>query len=352
VDNLINTLIYPEDAISFMPFAVSNFFFGLISSHLMKIVVKRFRILRKKFASQVITLIIVSVVFSLAGTFAWMLMMIKVGFWKIDVEKYGDWWAAFMHGYYFNLFPVLLTLSGWLLIYFLFDYVKKVRREERLRVNYKLQMAELEAKALRAQMNPHFIFNCLNSIKSLIQEDQKDKSVTYLTIFSKLIRTLFNNADKKEISLHDEIETCKLYLQLESLRFDSKFSYSINVDETIDLKSLSVPALIVQPFIENAIWHGIVPRHTSGNVTLDITRHDNVVEIAVDDNGIGREASMLNKAKANIGHQSKGVTLTQSRLELDNTLKQRKAELIITDKADNTGKATGTKVVIKLPQEE
>jgi LytS/YehU family sensor histidine kinase len=145
---------------------------------------------------------------------------------------------------------------------------------------------------------------------------------------------------------------CTTKLQLEALRFDTKFSYAINVDETIDLKSLSVPALIVQPFIENAIWHGIVPKDTSGNVSLNVMRYDNAVEIAVDDNGIGREASMLNKEKENIGHQSKGVTLTQSRLELDNTLKQRKAELIITDKADNTGKAIGTRVVIKLPQEE
>ena len=121
-------------------------------------------------------------------------------------------------------------------------------------------MLELEAKALRAQMNPHFIFNCLNSIKSLIQQHEEEKSVTYLTTFSKLIRTLFNNADKKEISLYDEIETCKLYLQLEAMRFDTKFSYSVNVDENIDLKSIQVPALIIQPFIENAIWHGIVPR--------------------------------------------------------------------------------------------
>jgi two-component system LytT family sensor kinase len=204
---MFNTLIYTEEAVSFIPFAISIFFFGLISSHLMKLVVKKFRVFRKKFTLQVITLMVISAVFSLVGTFAWMMIMIQAGFWKIDIVKYGDWQSAFMRGYYFNLFPVLLTLSGWLLIYFLFNYVRKVRREERLRVGYKLQMAELEAKALRAQMNPHFIFNCLNSIKSLIQEDQKGKSVTYLTTFSKLIRTLFNNADKKEISLHDEIAT-------------------------------------------------------------------------------------------------------------------------------------------------
>src|SRR5204862_6427017 len=94
------------------------------------------------------------------------------------------------------------------------------------------ELLELEAKALRAQMNPHFIFNCLNSIKSLMQEKEMDKGITYLTTFSKLIRTLFNNADKKEITLYDEIETCKLYLQLEALRFNNKLSYTVNIDES------------------------------------------------------------------------------------------------------------------------
>ena len=101
----------------------------------------------------------------------------------------------------------------------------------------------------------------------MIQQNQMDRSIMYLTAFSKLIRTLFNNADKKEISLYDEIETCKLYLQLEAMRFDEKFSFAVNVGDEIDLKSIQVPALIVQPFIENAIWHGILPKET-GHISL------------------------------------------------------------------------------------
>ena len=214
------------------------------------------------------------------------------------------------------------------------------------------EMMELEAKALRAQMNPHFIFNCLNSIKSLVQDDKKDKSVAYLTIFSKLIRTLFQNADKKEISLYDEIETCKLYLQLEAMRFDAKFSYHINIDASIDLKSISVPALIIQPFIENSIWHGIVPKGSDGNVSLNVNRKNGNIEIIVEDDGIGRESSQQNKAATTIGHQSKGVNLTQSRLELDNLLQQRQAKLETSDKRDQQGKACGTKVIITLPDED
>jgi len=348
---IFDILAYKEGFIEFFPFAISILIFGLLASHLMKIVIKRLRIFERRFASQAISLSALSILFSFLGTALWMLIMIKAGFWGIEGKDDSEKVSDFFNELSFNVFPVLSTLSGWLLIYFLFHYVKGVRKEEQLKIQYQLQMTELEAKALRAQMNPHFVFNCLNSIKALIQDDQKQKSVTYLTIFSKLIRTLFNNADKKEITLYDEIETCKLYIQLESIRFDPKFSYTVNVDETIDLKSLFVPALIIQPFIENAIWHGIIPKDTGGNVSLSVTRNNGKIEITVDDNGIGREASMQNKAKSNISHLSKGVNLTQTRLELDNLMQRRKAELEIVDKTEGVGKANGTTVIIRMPQE-
>jgi LytS/YehU family sensor histidine kinase len=162
---------------------------------------------------------------------------------------------------------------------------------------------------------------------------------------------LFNNADKKEISLHDEIETCRLYLQLEAMRLEDRFSYSVNTDDNIDLKSVHVPALIIQPFIENAIWHGILPRNTGGNVSLNVSKKNETVVIIIEDDGIGREISGQNKSASGLAHQSKGVNLTQSRLELDNLLQQRKAELEIIDKKDENGRAAGTKVVIKLDKE-
>ncbi len=229
--------------------------------------------------------------------------------------------------------------------------IRAVKKGEREKFTHEKQIMELEAKALRAQMNPHFIFNCLNSIKSLIQQNENEKSVTYLTTFSKLIRSLFNSADKKEINLFDEIETCKLYLQLEAMRFDAKFNYAVNVDANIDLKSIQVPALIIQPFIENAIWHGIVPRKSTGHVSLNVVRKNEIIEIAIDDDGIGREASYQNKSGSGLAHQSKGVNLTQSRLELNNQLQQRQAELEILDKKDQHGNAAGTTVIIKIKEE-
>ena len=227
--------------------------------------------------------------------------------------------------------------------------VRSVRRTERLKASYQKELLELEAKALRAQMNPHFVFNSLNSIKALMQQNQNEKGVTYLTTFSKLIRTLFNNADKKEITLYDEIETCKFYLQLEAMRFDGKFSYIVETD-SIDLKAIHVPALIVQPFIENAIWHGIIPRG-AGKVSLIVSKENGDVQIIIDDDDIGREVSQQNKSASGIIHESKGVNLTQSRLKLDSLLQQRKAGIKIIDKKDENGKAAGTRVIISLTED-
>jgi hypothetical protein len=227
--------------------------------------------------------------------------------------------------------------------------VNAVRKQERLKAKHEKELLELEAKALRAQMNPHFIFNCMNSIKALVQKKEEDKAINYLTTFSKLIRTIFQNSDKREITLFDEIETCKLYAQLESMRFGKKFSYHFNIDETIDLKSVQVPALIIQPFIENAIWHGIMPKEDGGMLTVSITKKEEAVYCIIDDDGIGREMSKQYKFKAEAStHQSKGVHLTQSRLDLNNALNQRNAALEIIDKKDVNGNSLGTKVVLNF----
>lgn len=263
-----------------------------------------------------------------------LVIIIKPPFWQ-------TWW----------FWAIIISGIGLFIGFILWWRVRVVKKREKEKYAHEKQILELEAKALRAQMNPHFIFNCLNSIKSLIQQHEEEKSITYLTTFSKLIRTLFNNADKKEISLYDEIETCKYYLQLESMRFDTKFSYALTVDEEIDLKSVQVPALIIQPFIENAIWHGIVPRGNGGHISLNVAKKGSVIEISIDDDGIGREASMQNKSSSNLAHQSKGVNLTQSRLELDNLLQQRQASLETIDKKDKNGTATGTKVIITIKEE-
>lgn len=226
------------------------------------------------------------------------------------------------------------------------------KEAEKLKAKYEKQLLELEAKALRAQMNPHFIFNCMNSIKSLVQKKEDDKAVTYLTTFSKLIRTIFQNSDKREITLYDELETCKLYTQLESMRFGNKFSYLFNIDEKIDLKSLMVPALIIQPFIENSIWHGIMPKEEEGGyVNVTVNRQGENICCTIDDNGIGREMSRQHKFTGEPStHHSKGVRLTQSRLDLDNILNDRNASMEVIDKKDEEGKPAGTIVILHFKE--
>ncbi|HRG93197.1 MAG TPA: histidine kinase [Chitinophagaceae bacterium] len=240
----------------------------------------------------------------------------------------------------------------WNLSYALIHYDKRNRNAEWQQLIREKEMVELEARALRAQMNPHFVFNCMNSIKSLIQDGESEKAVQYLTTFSKLIRNLFSQSDKNEITLYDEIETCRHYLQLEAMRFDAGFNYSIEIDEDIDLKSVLIPALIIQPFIENAIWHGLVPRGGGGELMIKIQLKGRNIDIVIDDNGIGREASKHHKSNLNAVHQSKGINLTQSRLLLYNSLQKGKAGLQYTDKLDSQGSSAGTKVVISIIAEE
>jgi LytS/YehU family sensor histidine kinase len=311
---------------------------------------ERWQILQKKFFYQMGWVLISTIILSILWTF---ITNIIIQFLNSRNFIYEVITADRIHVKYLFIYfgqnaQVFLI---WNLFYFAYKYVQKAKKEESLKFNSERELLEMEAKALRAQMNPHFIFNCLNSIKSLIQQNENEKSVTYLTTFSKLIRNLLNNADKKEISLFDEIETCKLYLQLEAMRFDTKFSYAVNVDDTIDLKSIQVPALIIQPFIENAIWHGIVPRTTGGKLLLTVLRKDGVIEIIIDDDGIGREASQQNNSASGLVHQSKGVNLTQTRLELNNLLQQKQAELVVIDKRDENAVAAGTTIIIKIKEE-
>ncbi|MEP6681794.1 MAG: hypothetical protein ABJA35_00980, partial [Parafilimonas sp.] len=160
---------------------------------------------------------------------------------------------------------------------------------------------------------------------------------------------VFQNSDKREISLFDEIETCRLYTQLESMRFVNKFNYIFKIDEVLDLKSIKVPALILQPFIENAIWHGIMPKEDGGTVTVIVNRTDHQIQCIIDDDGIGRDVSKQNKFLIeSSAHESKGERLTQARLDLDNLLNERNASIQITDKKDENNKLCGTNIILRF----
>ena len=222
--------------------------------------------------------------------------------------------------------------------------ILSIQRKAQEQMDFERATMELEAGALRAQMNPHFIFNCLNSIKYLIQDKNDRAAVSYLTTFSKLIRTQLNNTPR-EISLYEELETCRLYTKMEALRFQDKVHCEFVI--LADTHSIMVPPLLVQPFIENAIWHGILPRQSGGEVTISVVREPGAIVCRIEDNGIGRAASMACKPQLHI-HDSKGMLLAEKRLELHNMLHQRSVVMEITDKTDQAGKATGTLVMLQF----
>jgi sensor histidine kinase YesM len=243
-----------------------------------------------------------------------------------------------------------IAVAALLLFYIIYSRIKSISKKEKQQLQYEREVMELEAQALRSQMNPHFIFNCLNSIKLLIQEDKKQEAITYLTTFSKLIRSQLNN-NLKEISLGEELKTCRLYVQMEALRFGSRIGFEFTVEEPADIYSLMIPPLIIQPFIENAIWHGIIPRETGGKVTVTIIDKGDQVQCIIDDNGIGREQSQQIKSESIAGHAPRGMQLTQNRMHLYNLMHQREGSIAITDKKDEHGKPCGTTVTISFKKE-
>ena len=245
------------------------------------------------------------------------------------------------------LYIVGIVLVLWASMEFTIWRMGVLRKRKLELLEMQMEYARLEDKALRAQMDPHFIFNSLNSIKLLVQENENEKAIYYLTTFTKLLRGLLQNADKPTIRLYDELETCKMYLELESLRFNDSFGYRIDVPAELDLKTIEVPGLILQPFVENAIWHGLMPKKGKRELNISINSDGSWVTCLVDDNGIGRKAAMQKK-EVNGTHVSKGMQLTGERMKLNEKLYDTMSQLVIRDKYDPQGEALGTQVELKI----
>lgn len=167
---------------------------------------------------------------------------------------------------------------------------------------------ELENQALRAQMNPHFIFNALNSIQRMYLEGNLDKASAFMSDFAELMRKILDNSALNAIPLKEELKTLEYYMNLEKLRCQDKFNYSIHLDPTIDLQSTRVPPLVIQPFVENAIWHGILPKEGNGEIHIHISKERNKLKIEIVDNGIGFAPEIKDK------HLSQGINLTEKRI--------------------------------------
>ena len=212
------------------------------------------------------------------------------------------------------------------------------------------KMTEIEMQALRAQMNPHFIFNCLNSINRYIVKSDQATASLYLTRFARLIRLILDNSNNKNVILSHELEALKLYIEMEALRFDKKFEYIINVDESINPDNVEVPPLIIQPYVENAIWHGLLHKETPGCLCISVSMpEENMLECIIEDNGVGRQKAKDLKSKSATTRKSLGMKLTEDRLTLLNRYAELNASIDIIDLSNGNGEATGTRVILKIP---
>ena len=212
------------------------------------------------------------------------------------------------------------------------------------------KMAEVEMQALRAQMNPHFIFNCLNSINRYIVKSDQVTASLYLTKFAKLIRLILDNSNSKNVILSNELEALKLYIDMEALRFDKKFSYEISLAEGVPADSIELPPLIIQPYVENAIWHGLLHMQTVGHLKIHISLPtENMLRCVIEDNGIGREKARELKSKSATTKKSLGMKLTENRISLLNRHAQLNASVEIIDLVKEENEAAGTKVILNIP---
>jgi tetratricopeptide (TPR) repeat protein len=222
-------------------------------------------------------------------------------------------------------------------------------QSERTQAALRHKTAELEMQALRAQMNPHFIFNSLNSINRFILQNNKARASEYLTKFSRLVRLILQNSQAALIPLESELEALQLYLELEALRFDYHFDFQVHVGEDVDVSVLKVPPLVIQPFAENAIWHGLMHKEEKGHLDIELFQETGVLCCKITDDGVGRKKAAELKNRSGNTHRSMGMRITTDRIALLQQQKPMNTSIQVNDLVLPDGRADGTEVIIKLP---
>jgi len=218
----------------------------------------------------------------------------------------------------------------------------EVAEKEKLAQQLRTEVAEYNLKLLRSQMNPHFIFNSINSINNFVLKAKTTEASAYLLHFAQLMRQILDATNLKQISLKQELEFNERYVALEQLRFETPFSYLVNVESNVELNDIKVPPLILQPFIENAIWHGLAHKTSSGMLIINVQEQDDTMRISIEDNGVGRlRSAELNKDAKK--HISQALNITRSRI-----IEGLGGYLTIEDLKDG-GKSLGTKIIISWP---
>jgi len=226
--------------------------------------------------------------------------------------------------------------------------IRRIKLREKRKTELNKKIANIESQALRAQMNPHFIFNTLSSIQHYISNNDTDAALKYLSKFAKLMRRIMDNSKQQMISVAEEINALELYLELETMRFDKKFVHTITIDKEIDQTYDRIPSMLIQPYVENAIIHGLLPMQGNGKITIILEKQNDTILCTIEDNGIGREKSMEFKKNRVQQHKSMGMSITKERLDILNSSLNSNINAEIIDIFEN-GKASGTKVRLIIP---
>ena len=217
-------------------------------------------------------------------------------------------------------------------------------------INIEKKVMALEQGRLRSQMNPHFLFNSLNSIKHYIINNEQKNAVHYLNKFSKLIRKILESSSMKESSLKDELETVELYMNIENIRFDEQIDYQVDIAPEINPQNVKIPSLILQPFLENALWHGLSSKEGKKEIRLEVRQNKKGhINITIRDNGIGREASEKLREGKVLKRKSLGISITRERLANFSRMYRDSFDLSIQDLYKGDGSVAGTEVILKIP---
>lgn len=255
---------------------------------------------------------------------------------------------------WFKILMPAIVLIVLVLIYAL--YQNRLLREKKILferqktlASLRQKTAESEMRALRAQMNPHFIFNSLNSINAYILRNEGKTANAYLTGFAQLMRQILDNSARETIPLETEIEFLQSYLRAESLRLENKLAWDIRVADSVDTFETEIPSMILQPYIENAVWHGIAHKPEGGNITVSIGRDTSgALLCTVEDNGVGRARARELRPLSGRPHESKGLKITEERLALYDQKHGTRSTVVTTDLFDDKGHAAGTRVEVRI----
>nr|NQU90818.1 histidine kinase [Bacteroidota bacterium] len=240
---------------------------------------------------------------------------------------------------------IFIGISGFLIIILLF--VLLFLRQNRLKAEQ--EKTGLQQKLLRSQMNPHFLYNSLASIQNFIVTEDPDNASVYLSRFSNLVRNILDSSIEEYVPLEKEINTIKNYLELQKVRYVEKLDYILEVDDQLDLENMQIPPMLAQPFIENAIEHGIKYKQDKGHVLVRFSKNGDQIIFAVEDDGVGREKAVQIQQKQDTGHRSLATVITRERIKILNKKRKEKITLTIEDLKDSSGQATGTRVRFEIP---